>query len=423
MSSPQTATGGSPTGLLSRFRSLRSYGISGFAQGLNFIAMLLPVLGRQADQLTYLVVPLALANLVCRASTFAYPGRYLAIPDRLTRTASATALSGLIACTAAFLVAAVALTGRSGYWAGVLAWSGALAFTHGLYFIAVAVVSRERRMNVYARARLVYGVVNIIGTTLVVFVTPFREGLVVVAGIITLTGAVMMLTGTSDRVVPAFLNHLPRILNRPHRAYMRASFRASGAQLLTDLAFQMQGLMTPFLGPYKEIWAVTLRLTGGFSGLAQQVIAPGFEMRISEAARSGDHPTVRQWTRRGLAGSGALALFTAVVVIGAVMFATDVGGNPWWVLAAVGVFSGGSLLTSLVIKVPYITGRDTPYLIWSLLRPTLLGLSLFLSGGQLLVAVAVIQVISAVTFVPLALLPPLPTPTGTPPHTSEGSRP
>lgn len=390
--------------LILRFRS---YGISGFAQGLNFLAMLVPILGRQTDQLIYLVVPLALSNLFCRAVTFAFPGRYLAITDKLTRTASATAFLGLVTCTGVFLIVSLCVSSTSGYWAGVLAWSALLAFTHGMYFTAVAVVSRERRIDVYARARLVYGLLNIAATVVVVFVIPFREGLVVVAAMITATGATIMLTGSTDRVIPAFIRDLPRLLDRPHRNYMRASLHATGAQLLTDLAFQMQALATPFLGPYQDMWAVSLRLTGGFSGLAQQVIAPGFEMRISEAVRSNDSATVRRWTVRGLASSVALAIFSAVVVVCAVIFATDGGDLEWWTVTAVGVFAGGSLLTSLVIKVPYITGRDTLYLAWSIIRPSLLALSLLLNDGPLLIALAITQLISAATFVPLVLLPPV----------------
>lgn len=389
--------------LLLRFRS---YGLSGFAQGLNFLAMLVPVIGRQTEQLTYLVLPLALANLFCRAATFGFPGRYLAIPDRRTRTASGSAFLGLLVCTLAFGVAALCLIGVSGHWAGVLAWSALLTFTHGIYFTAVAVVSRERRMPVYARARVCYGFLNIVGTLVVVFVVPFREGLVVVAALITLTGAVIMLAGATDRVVTAFLADLPRLLDREHRSYVRSSLHATGAQLLTDLAFQMQAFATPFLGPYQDMWAVSLRLTGGFSGLAQQVVAPGFEMKISGAVRDGDRATVRRWTVRGLFASAGMAVFSAVVVTGAVLFATGGTDLPWWTVAAVAVFSGGSLLTSLVVKVPYITGRDSLYLVWSVIRPTLLALSLLLSDGPLLIALAAVQLVSAATFVPLVLLPP-----------------
>ncbi|MGO2841442.1 hypothetical protein ACTXKY_03040 [Corynebacterium variabile] len=385
----------------------RSYGLSGVAQGLNFLAMLLPVLGRQTEQLTYLVVPLALASLFSRAATFAFPGRYLAIPDRLTRTATSAAFLGLLGCTGLFLVASACAAGAGyGYWAGIFAWSALLAVTHGLYFTAVAVVSREQRMDVYSRARFVYGIINISGTALVVFAVPFREGLIVVAALITLSGAVLMLASAHNRVVPVFVAELPRLLDRRHRAYMRGSLRASGAQLLTDLAFQIQALATPFLGQYQDMWAVALRLTGGFSGLSQQVIAPGFEMRIAAAVRSGNHTTVRQWVLRGLFGGVAIAGFSAVVVVGAVLFSTGTD-LPWWTVFSIGVFSGGSLLTSLVIKVPYITGHDTRYLVWSVIRPGLLCASLLLPAGPLLIAIAATQIISAATFLPLLLLPPI----------------
>ncbi|WP_288629899.1 hypothetical protein, partial [uncultured Corynebacterium sp.] len=56
---------------------------------------------------------------------------------------------------------------------------------------------------------------------------------------------------------------------------------------------------------------------------------------------------------------------------------------------------------------PYITGRDTLYLAWSIIRPSLLALSLLLNDGPLLIALAITQLISAATFVPLVLLPPV----------------
>ncbi|AGP29912.1 hypothetical protein [Corynebacterium terpenotabidum] len=409
--------------LLNALLRFRSYGVSGFAQGLNFLAMLLPILGRETEQLAYLILPLAISGLCCRASTFAFPGRYLAIPDRLTRTASATAVLGLVLCTGILALVALVLTGRSTYWGGVFAWSALLTFTHGMYFTAIAVITRERRMDLYARARLVYGITNVVGTALVVFIIPFREGLVVVAGIITATGSLIMLTGATNRIIPAFLTDLPRILDRSHRRYVRGSLRASGAQLLTDLAFQIQGFATPFLGAYQEVWAVALRLTGGFSGLAQQLIAPPFEMHISDGARRSDNAAVRRWTLRGLLVSAMMAVVSAAVVIGAVLFAVDAGDLSFWGVATIGVFAGGSLLISLVVKVPYITGHDALYLTWSLLRPGLLGASLLLLHDfPLLVAVAATQLISAVAFLPLVLLPPVarvePTPTPSPERTA-----
>ncbi|WP_297008660.1 hypothetical protein [uncultured Corynebacterium sp.] len=411
------STGARPVfGLVRRFRS---YGLSGIAQAMNFVAMLIPVLGRQMDQLTYLVVPLALSGLLCRAVTFAYPGRYLAVPESLVRTASSTAFAGLATGTAVLLVVAAALSGPSDYWAGVVAWGALLTFTHGMYFAAVAVVTRERRIDVYARARVVYGVINVTGTLIVVFLVPFRAGLVVVAGTITIIGATVMLAGTTDRIIPAFVRDVTRLFDSGHRRYLAQSLRATGAQLLTDLAFQIQAFATPFLGAYQEMWAVALRLTGGFSGLAQQVVAPGFEMKISDAVRRGDPGTVRSWTLRGLWSGVVLAFFSAVVVVAAVVFAADGPDVTVRTLLCLGVFTLGSLVTSLVAKVPYITGRDSLCLVWSVIRPTILGVSLLtLSDGPLLTAIAVAQLVSAAAFVPLVLLPPA----DAVPHTPSPSR-
>uniref|UniRef100_UPI003B3B9735 hypothetical protein n=1 Tax=Corynebacterium sp. TaxID=1720 RepID=UPI003B3B9735 len=262
-----------------------------FGQGLNFLAMLLPVVGQETGQLAYLMLPLALATVLSRTSVLGFHSRYLTLAGPLQRTATSVSLGTLVLTTLCCTGVAGVLAATGTTAAAVVAgWTALLVLTNGIYVMAVAVATQEQRMDVYSTARLVYGIVNVLVTVGVVFVVPFQAGLVAAAVVNPLVGATLILTRTRNRLVTVFVGDLPRILDRDHRAYLAVSSRATGATLVSECGFQIQGFLTPFLGQHQEIWAVVVRLTGGFGSLAQQVIAPSLEARGAAALRDGDHP-------------------------------------------------------------------------------------------------------------------------------------
>ncbi|MEY8565666.1 hypothetical protein AALF15_03715 [Corynebacteriaceae bacterium 7-707] len=376
-------------------------------QGLNFLAMLLPIVGQETGQLAYLMLPLAAATVLSRTSVLGFHSRYLTLAAPVRAAATGVSLGSLLLTTLVCggVGAVLAAAGSPGA-AAVVGWTALLVVSNGIYLMAVAVATQEQRMDVYSTARLVYGVVNVAVTVVVVFVVPFQAGLVVAAVLNPLVGAALILTRTRNRLVTVFLREVPRLLDREHRSYLAVSSRATGATLLSECGFQIQGFLTPFLGPYQEIWAVVVRLTGGFGSLAQQVIAPSLEARIAAAIRAGDAGLTRRWCRICALGGLLLGVLCAVVQTGALLFALpgDDALTPV-VLAATAVFCVASLSTNLSVKIPLMKGHDRAFLVWSVGRLIPLVALLSTTGAVLLGGIVVVQTLAAVAFLAIALRP------------------
>ena len=292
------------------------------------------------------------------------------------------------------------------YVAAIAAWTGLLVITNGLYFMSVAVVTQEQRMSVYSTARLVYGIVNVSLTVVIVWVVPFQAGLVLVAAINPLVGALLILTRTRNSLLPELWRDLRVLFDPDHRRYLAGSRQATGATFLSECGFQIQGFLTPFLGPYQEIWAVVVRLTGGFGSLAQQVIAPSFEARIAAAIREEDRDATARWCRICAFGGIALGVACAVVQTGALLFSLpDDDALTPLVVAVTAVFCVASLSTNLSVKIPLMKGLDRAFLAWSVGRLIPLVALLATADGVLLGGIVTVQTLAAVVFLVIVLRP------------------
>lgn len=365
-----------------------------FGQGLNFLAMLLPILGGETGQLAYLMVPLSLGTILSRSSILAFHARYLTLPDRKRGVATSVSAAMLMVTTVTTLVVAgvVYLVAPSSGVAGVIAWAGYITFTNGIYFMAVAVATQEKAMATYSRARFWYGVANILLTAVVVFLLPFRSGLVVVAGLTTLLGAAIILPRTANSVIGPLYTGRAALLDHDHRAYLRESGGATAGTFLGELGFQLQGLLTPLFGQYQELWASVVRITGGFGSLAQQVVAPGMEARIAGSIRAGDEKTTRRLCIRALGGGLAFSILCAVALLASLTVALrghDSFTTTSLTLAA--LYCIAVLSTSLSLKVPLMKRRVKAYTLLSTLRLIALCSLLLTSGLATFACITVLQ--------------------------------
>lgn len=373
-----------------------------FGQGLNFLAMLLPIVGGETGQLAYLMLPLALATVLSRTSILGFHSRYLTVPGERTRTATAVSAASLSVTTLLCLLVGAAVAPVR----DVALWTGLLVVTNGLYLMAVAVATREQRIDVYSTARLAFGITNIIITSLVVFVVPFQAGLIVAAAANPLVGTVLILTRTQNRILPPTVSDLPRMLDREHRFYLAGSGRATGGVLLAEVGFQFQGFITPFLGQYQEIWAVVVRLTGGFGTLVQQIIAPPCEAKLAGCIRAADSEGTRAWFRKiiligAVLGVGSAAVQTAAILL----FLPDDDAVTAGSLVAVSVFCLFWMPSAMCGKIPLMKGLTRPYLAWSVTRLVFLLPLLLLRDGNLFVAVIAVMSVTSVIIIWISARP------------------
>lgn len=373
-----------------------------FGQGLNFLAMLLPIVGGETGQLAYLMLPLALATVLSRTSLLGFHSRYLTVPGERVRTATAVSAASLSVTTLLCLLVGAAVAPVR----DIALWTGLLVVSNGLYLMAVAVATREQRMDVYSTARLAFGVTNIIFTALVVFVIPFEAGLIVAAAVNPLVGTVLILTRTENRILPAMLSDLTRMLDRDHRFYLAGSGRPTGGVLLAEVGFQFQGFITPFLGPYQEIWAVVVRLTGGFGTLVQQIIAPPCEAKLAGCIRADDSEGTRVWFRKIILIGAGLGVGSAVVQTAAILlFLPDDDAVTIGSLIAVSVFCLFWMPSAMCGKIPLMKGLARPYLAWSLTRLALLLPLLLLRDDYLFVTVIAVMSVTSVIIIWISARP------------------
>ncbi len=375
---------------LTRYRSnLISVFWSLAGQGLNFFAMLLPVLLKSGEQLAYLLLPLSAAAILRIVFTAAFHVRYLTIGAEDRIVARNLASFGLTAFFFLTLLCALAMASMNVDAALVIASVALLTYCIGFYFVAVTVLIFEKEKQVYGTGRLIFGVLNFGSTLAMICLFDYVFGLVLATALTNIVVAVWMLHKSSLGLQELFSINWRIVFSRRAGAYLIASKSVISSSLISDLGYQVQGLLTPLMGPHKELWAIVVRLSGGFGTLGQQILAPLFEMRISEVSREKRADKARKLSVAAqLVGAGfGLVVAIALALILVFLYPEMVTGNSWlvWICFA---YCWLLLASSLTMKVPYLLGHDRHMLYWSILR-LVLTIPLFVFSGSLLLIILV----------------------------------
>ncbi|WBT08107.1 hypothetical protein PAB09_09395 [Corynebacterium sp. SCR221107] len=383
---------------------LKNMGVAMFGQGLNFIAMLLPVLGKEAGQLAYLMFPLALAALLFKIGSLSFHVRYLTLSDSKREIGTAVSMMGLVVVSILTAAVGTVVWAWSPHWGQVLVWSGLLTFSHGLFYMAVAVVITEKREAFYGRVRLVYGILNFLLTAIVVWVLPFQAGLIMVAFLITFVAGIWMIMRCENNLFAPLWRSGGQCFHAQGRQYVRESTRTTSAVFISDIGFQIQGFLTPLMGSYQEVWAIVVRLSGGFGTVGQQIIAPFFETKMAASIRDDDVQTAESTALKAQMTGIALALATIPIQIGAIIFAVDGPiEDASLVYIFISIYAFGLLASSTNIKAPYILGHEKAMVAWSIVR-FITELPLLLTQGLILLAlVSGVQIAVAIALVPLSI--------------------
>lgn len=386
-------------------QALQSVGSATIGQGLNFIAMLLPVFLQRGDQLAYLLVPLSIAIVAHKVGFLCFHVKYLAVSRDEEAIATATSFLGLVATTAIVFACSAALLPWSSYWAVVGFSAGLLVFSHGLYFMAVTILIAENKLAEYGTGRLLYGVVNIILTSLVVCLLPSRGGLVLAALALTLLVGLWMLSKADNKILGFVASHYRRAVGAEGRAFARSCVPLVGSTFVAEMGFQINGFFTPLMGQLQELWAIVVRVTGGFATVGSQVLAPVFETKVSEALRASNLSDAHMWVKRsqmaGLVFAAATGLFQCGILY--YFYGSEFG---WVILASGGIYAAAFLSSTVPGKMPFLMQRDKIIFVWSVIRVAF-HIPLFaLAEGRLLVALAAVQFLFAVWLIFITLMPP-----------------
>ncbi|WP_155895137.1 hypothetical protein [Corynebacterium vitaeruminis] len=383
---------------------LKNMGVATIGQGFNFLAMLLPVFGKEASQLAYLMFPLSLSLVLFKLGSLSFHVRYLILRVNQRHIGTAVSLSGLIFLSALTSILGAVIANWSSYWGMLLVWGGLLTFSHGLYYMSVAVVITEQREAFYGKVRFAYGLINFVLTAAVVWLVPFQAGLVVVTFLNTILTGMWMMSRCENSLVGSLRGAIPQVFGKEGSRYARESWRTTSAVLVSDIGLQIQGFLTPLMGAYQELWAIVVRLSGGFGTLGQQIIAPVFEIRIAEAIRGKAFSRAGAWAFKAQLTGISLAIAVIPIQIASIVFATS-QSVPQQTLAItmISIYTLGLVSSSVSMKSPYILGHERGMLWWSFLRVGLLLPMLLLHEMTLLLFISVTQLLLGALLLPLSV--------------------
>ena len=298
-----------------------------FGQGLNFLAMLVPIWMGRLDAVTALVLVSAVAGISSQVGMAAFPSIFPTVKSGAGVKASLQASSlFLVFCSAIPLLAFVFLSRiDSGRDWQFLMWASLMSVSLGGYQFCLTGLIRLSNAGLFSEARCVYGVLNLVTTFLVSMWAPAQDSLVwAVIGVNLAASLYVIVRGKhalrSVRLLFAGVD-LRAIVG-----YLRVHSHATASTLIAGLAFQSTSLVLPLLGLYADAWAVVLRLSGGFSTVCQQVFAPRLEMRLGRARRGGEEIEARRfWLEGTLTGVLCSGLsFVAVMSVVAMTSSTEV---------------------------------------------------------------------------------------------------
>ena len=380
------------------------------AQGLNFIALLLPVLFGRLDQVAILVVASAIAGISALTFTFAFSSIYPGITSAKRRRNSFDA-SFFGVATASSLIALIgaAITLIGAPWGLTVVWAGVLSLCQGLYLLATTVLVQQIRHRRFALTRISYAVVNVTVTLLFSVFLPTPYGLVAASAVCLTVGTTVASWGRVAEL-GAHLAFSP-LNTRNTVAYARANWAATLSNLFAGLAFQSSALATGFLGPYAGPWAGVVRVSGGFAGISQQVVSPWYDMRLSAAIRIESTLQMRRVIVTTALFGLCLAVLAYVTVWAIFLFNAFVSsrslavGNALPVLLIGGIYMFGALVPSVCSRFLVMLGHQQPYLVWAVSKLVIVSMVLvFYRGLELLAALACLEFLAAIAYISLLVL-------------------
>lgn len=380
------------------------------AQGLNFVAMLVPVLLGRLDEVAFLVIVGAIGLISALTFSSAFPSVYPGIAQRSARIVSVVASTGvLLAAGALFVLVAVVGFLAGAEWALVLLLSAILMLAQGAYLITTTILVQQNDLPRFAVTRSVYAVANLLGTVAALAFFSVNYSLAVSAIACFSLASIVAVFGRLRRGAFAVREAFPSM--RQLFTYVRSNWAATSSGLFAGLAFQSSSLATGFLGSYAGLWASVVRVSGGFASTSQQVIAPLFEMQLSLAIREGRGHELRRLMVR----STALALGLSLLAFGAVVATLVIGGalapaivsddERLLVLAVIFAYTIGAVLPSISSKFMVMGGRQKAYFVWVACKLALTVVAvLWLRGLEMLTALSVIELVAALAYVAILVV-------------------
>lgn len=392
-----------------------------FGQGLVILATLIPVISGQHAALAASVFCGSLAGLLLLPLLASVPTRLPGVADDGQSRSLLRVGAAVVATTAVLLllvaVAVIVLSAAGlelavfvGNWrlSDVVVGVLMLLVAQALYTLLVSWYTRQGDMRGIGFLRTVYGASAIaFAGVAILFGDGFYQVIVAASAAMFLSSVVTVCA--RHRGLRSFLRSLPAVRPRHYLTVWRDGWRLSLAGAANGFTAQAAGLVLPALGSLTEVWAVVLRVGGGFTTIMQTVVAPFIERDLGAASRAQDGRLFRRNVFKGW-GVGLVAGVIAAaagVLAASLTGARPLDGTMLVVMISAGLYFVGQTGTGAVSRAVAIAGWQGAQLAWDLARfVVFVLLVVLLSGAILLVSIAAAMFVFAIIFVIIALRAP-----------------
>ncbi|APT91408.1 hypothetical protein CSPHI_10890 [Corynebacterium sphenisci DSM 44792] len=368
---------------------VRSVGTGLIAQTATFASMLIPMALGRLEQVGYIVVVSAIASIAARICGLAFPAIYPVLPEERTAAAIGATVRTAALAAGAGAAAGVVLLLRGSALGPMILWSTAMTVTMVCYEIVNGMFVRQSRYADYARVRLWYGLANLGSVCAISAFTDWTQALaatgVFAYAVGWLAGARVLRTRVLGAVTHSSTRETLGYMSRHRTAILAQTVDVFGSQL-PALSVAAVGVTTGA----GIAWSGLQRIAGGIVTTFLMLIAPGLDMRVAEAVRSGDRVRLRRQVNRSLGIALGLAALATAVTVPATILVLSLSrdfhvGAP--LVAVLAVFCISIFTLAAIIKYLLMMGATRYVAIWSGLRALSAALILYLLGGDLMICV------------------------------------
>lgn len=389
--------------------ALIKYKVGLVGQSLSLAGMMLPILFNKIAELQFLIIVSAISGVLSYIGIWSIPSIYSSIKKNIEcDVATFVSIITLVLTSLSVYLVSVAIVLDYPERSQIVLCAALLTFFQGWYGILITRAIREGRFDKIAMAKFLIG---IFGFSLTLAACIYGSDLdsLVVAVVVSFALTATFL-GWMDR--HALAMSILRGMLSPSQQKMNYIRRYAGVNVgafFAGLAFHVGSIAIARLGPIANPWVVVIRIVGGLSTTAQQVMAPDYEIRFSAAIREGRRRRAisQQW--KAIIAGCSLSLFGCIIWFPAIFISRSVYDlditNQFIVILCGVVFTFSSLVSSMIAKNLTLADGRMEYLVWAAGKAALGVWAIFAFDSiNLLIAIVVIDAIFQAMYVFVAFV-------------------
>ncbi|MBV7295950.1 hypothetical protein KRX51_08515 [Corynebacterium sp. TAE3-ERU12] len=389
------------------FANFAGVGTGIISQVATFGAMLIPMALGRMDQVGFVVVVSAIASISARICGLAFPGIYPVLSDADAPGAVTATVRTTLCAAAIATVGAGVLIVRDSAFVDIVVWSIAMSVAMVFYEIVNSMFVRRAQYKLYARVRLIYGLTSLVSVAAISMVTDWKEALAATGVLSYVVGWLVGVSVMRARVLRSW-NETPVVETF---SYIRTHKTAIVSSAIDIFGSQVSSLSVSTVGVTSGagiVWSGLQRIAGGVMTTFGMLVAPGLDMNLARAVRSGTREDVSRTVRTSVALSGGLAAVAAIVTVPATIIVLSISKDfsvEWSFILAMVCHCFAIFSLAAIYKFLLLMGAVQYMAYWCVLRAATAAIVLLVITNQLaIIYIAIHSVVMAALLLGLVML-------------------